>query len=408
MRSFWAEGLTQRYAALEGGVTSKVAIVGGSFAGLATAKYLIDRGFWGNDISIVDADVIGVQGGRCAGLVVSSTEDDYLGLKKEQGPEEARDLWRFNANAVDEVRDIIRGERLGCTESRGSRYLGEEDDATYLREEAEARAAAGFRTRFGRSDVKMAGYEVALRTPDDIAINPAKYCVGLAKRLSKRGCSIYEDTRVTKLDKKKLLAKRGSLEADIIVLAGQNVPKQLGYGLPTLPSYPFPMETYFLITEPLTPEQRSATGIKGSFWDSDANNYVYGRMTGDRLLFGGEFLLEPLAPVLRSRKMKRLERRFREKFPQLKDVKIEQKFAGPINTTIDEMPVVDNPEKGIYTIGASEGIAAATTGGRIVADMIMGIETENPYKPRTLRETVEMIYNNPGNFAKLAAYALGF
>ncbi|WP_341816838.1 FAD-dependent oxidoreductase, partial [Escherichia coli] len=102
-----------------------------------------------------------------------------------------------------------------------------------------------------------------------------------------------------------------------------------------------PVYDYVLMTEPLTPEQRSSIGWKNRQGLSDnANQFHYYRLTADdRILFGGYDAVYHYGGRVRpayedrAESFTKLAEHFLTTFPQLEGVRFSHRWAGAIDTS---------------------------------------------------------------------------
>lgn len=376
--SVWLEGMGPTRNSLNGNKSDKVAVVGGSFNGLSTAYHLLQEGYAGTDITILDKGYIGQAPGRSAGQLAKSTETDFLDDVNELGEEGAKHAWESQRESIDILRRIISQYGLDCGfESNGSRYYGSSEDIEYLQDEAAARNRNGFPVEIRRTP-QLGDNDVYLFDPTDCTIDPARYCAEFAKSLEKEGVRIYENTPVTSLDSGIIQTPGGRMDAGRIVLSGQNVPGSFGLGKRAIP-----VETYCMATRPLAQDEIRGIGLedRAIFWGSDVP-YFYGKLTpDDRLLVGGGDLVHyprwiPFIPQMLDRRKKRqLKGRFVEYFPQFTESDIDYSWGGTMHVTTDFLPVVGSEGNIIYS-GNAAGIPHATLLGKVVASRIAGKQTE--------------------------------
>ncbi len=98
----------------------------------------------------------------------------------------------------------------------------------------------------------------------------------------------------------------------------------------------------------------------------------YFRLSEDnRLLFGGRESYRYRFP----RDIKAYVRRAMLRvFPRLKDVRIEYGWGGVVGITMNRMPHFERLRPGLYAMGgySGHGVAMATMGGKLAADLIAG------------------------------------
>ena len=101
------------YPALAGASNARVAIVGGGYAGLATALGLAERGVEG--VTLLEAESIGFgASGRNGGFVFGGYSLGEAALQAQVGAETARWMYRLTQAAVRTIRARIDRYRIQC------------------------------------------------------------------------------------------------------------------------------------------------------------------------------------------------------------------------------------------------------------------------------------------------------
>ena len=98
---------------LSGRHRARVAIVGGGYAGLATALGLAERGI--DDVLLLEAQSIGFgASGRNGGFVFGGYSLDEAALQQKVGSETARWMYELTRNAVGTIRQRIDQYSIDC------------------------------------------------------------------------------------------------------------------------------------------------------------------------------------------------------------------------------------------------------------------------------------------------------
>ena len=171
-----------------------------------------------------------------------------------------------------------------------------------------------------------------------------------------------------------------------------------------------PVWDYVLVTEPLTPAQRSALGWQRRQGVSDmANRFHYYRLTADdRILWGGYDAIYHYGNGMgaereqRDATFARLAQHFFRTFPQLEDVRFTHRWGGPIDTCSRFFAFYGLSHAGRVAYAAGHtglGIGASRFGARVALDLLAGRDTEAtrsrlvrtrplPFPPEPLRWAV--------------------
>ena len=223
--SYWLESAPPGEPAPppSGDIAVEVAVVGGGIAGLSTAWELVQQG---RKVAVLEADRLaaGVTGHTTAKLTALHTLT-YEHLRRTRGPTGAR-LYadsqsaaiRHAAEIVDELGiDCDWEEAAACTYGEQPRLVGK------LQAEAEAAREAGLAADFVTETELPFRVAGAVRVTDQVQFHPRKYLLALVEDLRRRGCAVYERTRVVGLTESEpcvLATDAGvSVRADEVVIA---------------------------------------------------------------------------------------------------------------------------------------------------------------------------------------------
>ena len=360
------------YAALDGGLTVDVAVIGGGIAGVTAAFELVEAG---QSVAVLERDRIveGVTGHTTAKLTsLHGTVYDHL--LSEFGEREARQYAAANEAAIDAVESTIDERGIDCGFERTSAYTYVESaDATgKLRDEA--RAARRLDLPATYTDSTPLPFEVAgaVCLDDQAQFHPRKYLLALASAVDGEGGHVFERTRATAVDAGtpcRVDTDRGSVRAADVVVAthfpiydhaffyGRMSPKRSYVLAVELDSEP-PEGLYYRAEEPYF----SVRPLPGS--DSP------------RVLVGGENHRTGRGGSTAER-YRRLARRARSRF----DVaSVEHRWSTQDFASVDGVPFVGEHSPGtdhvyLATGFGGWGMTNGTAAGRILADRILGRES---------------------------------
>ena len=393
--SLWHDSTPDDWVArdpLPGDLTADVAVVGAGFTGLWTAYYLLRRDPTLR-VVVLEAETAGFgasgrNGGWCSALFPASL-DHLAGLP---GADRDGALAQHAAMraSVDEVGRVAAEERLDIDFAKGgtislarsraqlrsaraeveaARAWGRGEDEVRLLTADEARAAVG------ATRVRGATY-----TPDCAAIHPARLARGLARLVEDtRGGSVYEHTRVTRIDKHRVRTTSGDVKAGFVIRATEGYTPRL----PGLARAVAPVYSLVIATEPLPDSVWDEIGLRQRETFTDHRNLiVYGQRTADgRLVFGGRG-----APYhWRSRTLPDFDREpdvfaalwatLREMFPVLSGRRVTHAWGGPLGVPRDWCASVGlDQETGIGWAGGyvGDGVSTTNLAGRTLCDLVLG------------------------------------
>ena len=335
---------------LTGSARADVAIVGAGFTGLWTAIALTDTDP-SLRVVVLEQESVGFgasgrNGGFCQASLTHGLANglrhfpDELALLEREGIENLHALIAFTrAHGID--CDL---EETGGLSVADQPYQVEEFRA-WVDEAAEHGEELVFLDRDAvQAEVHSPLWLAGLYQPPgrDVLLDPAKLVRGLARVCAERGIAIHEGTRVSGVERRaggvRLTTDAGAvLDAEHVVVATS---AYSGWWK-RLESHFVPVYDYVLVSDPLTPEQRTSIGWRRRQGMSDANNqFHYFRLTADdRILWGGYDAIyhrnNGVGPQFDRRPVTfdRLESHFRRAFPQLADLRFPYRWGGAIDTT---------------------------------------------------------------------------
>ncbi len=400
--SFWLDSPARAAARtpLDGDTTCDLAVVGGGYSGLWTALLAKERDP-SRDVLVVESDRIGwAASGRNGGFCSASIT---------HGEANGRDRWPAEYDTLARIGQ----ENLGAIEATVGRYgidaelertgelsvataphqvedlrLGPDDDpsaVTFLDRDAVRAEVASPTYLAGRWDRRGTAM-----------VHPAKLAWGLADACERLGVRIVEGTRVERIDRSPLA---------LVTASGTIRPRQVALGTNVFPSlvkrirlHTVPVYDYALMTQPLTPEQRSAIGWANRQGIGDsANQFHYYRLSADdRILWGGYDAVYRFGGQVRDRHDQRpatfatLAQHFFETFPQLEGLRFSHAWGGPIDTCTRFCAFYGTTHGGdvAYATGFT-GLGVGAT--RFGADVMLDLLAKEP----TERTELEMVRTKP-------------
>ena len=378
--------------ALAGDLDVDVAIVGGGYTGLWTARELLERdpalrvavleknvcgfgasgrnGGWASAIfPIHDEGVVARWGLDAFTHLRHVLYDAVIGLGAAAAAD-GIDAHFVRGGTVALARTSAQAARLraGVEASRG---LGvAEADLAWLEPDAAAERVRATRT-LG-----------ATFTPHCARVHPARLARGLAAAVERRGARVYEGTAVTRV-----VARAGARPAAVtvggVVRADYVVRATEGY-TPTLPGSRravVPLYSLMVATAPLAPGFWDAVGLAGrETFNDDRNLVIYGQRTADdRIAFGGRGSPYHAGSTVEprfdrdDRVFAALEATLRDLFPAL-DAEVTHRWGGPLAMPRDRVPsaVVDHAT-GLAAAGGytGDGVVLSRVAATALADLIV-------------------------------------
>jgi glycine/D-amino acid oxidase-like deaminating enzyme len=212
------------------------------------------------------------------------------------------------------------------------------------------------------------------------ALHPARYVFGLAAAAAHHGALLVERAQVTGLARHPrgftLGTSRGAVEAREVLFATNGYTSN---AVPSLRNGIFPVGSYIIVTEPLSPTLQAELSPRGRMFFDSKNFLNYFRLTPDgRMLFGGRHDLSTGLDLGES--ARQMRRRMVEVFPQLGGVVVTHTWTGKLGVTFDLMPHAGRVEGIHYAYGyAGHGVAIGGYLGKEMGEIIAGQRKTTPF-----------------------------
>lgn len=404
-----------------------VAIVGAGFTGLWTAYYL-KQSSPDCRIVVIDANEAGFgasgrNGGWCSALFPSSLES----MAKNHGRSEAIRMIRTMHDTIDEIFRVSSDHGLDIGWAKGGTTILARSPLQWARSQQEISqwrswgfaeddhtllSAPEARALVGATDVLGGTF-----TPHCASLNPALLVRNLARVVEALGVTIHEHTAAERIEPGIVRTAHGSIRSEFIVRATE------GYtsSLPGLRRTLAPIYSLMVATEPLPESVWKTINLSSRTTFSDERRLIiYGQRTADnRLAFGGRgaayhFGSRTKPDYDRSgRVFMHLKRALVDMFPDIAPYGFTHEWGGPLGAPRDWHPSCGlDLTTGIAWSGGyiGDGVATSNLGGRTVADLILGRETDlttlpwvNHRSPRWEPEPLRWLGVNAG----LGAMAFG-
>ncbi|WP_295133296.1 FAD-binding oxidoreductase [uncultured Reyranella sp.] len=354
-----------------------VAVVGGGFAGLHTARLLARQG---KRVMLLERRRIGWgASGRNGGFVGPGYAQRSGALIDRLGLDHARRLYAQSQRGVAIVRGAIAelgrpGILMGTGKlsvSRSDQGAGFADRTRKLAEQLGA-SFEPWPTGRTRSVLDTMRYHQAIHDPTSFHIHPLDLALALADDIERRGGRVHENTEAIALTRDgngwRLRTPRGGVRARHVVLAGN---ADLGAVQPRIARAVLPVATYVAVTERLGPRLGEAIRWTGAISDTRRAGDYYRVVDGDRLLWGGRITTDTTEPP-RLREMMRSD--ILSVYPQLGEIGIDYAWPGIMGYAPHKMPQVGEIEPGLWVCSAfgGHGVAQTAAGADAVAAGILG------------------------------------
>ena len=400
-----ARGL--RLAPLAGPAQADTVIVGGGFAGLATALGLHERGV--RDCMLLEARTIGYgASGRNGGFVSGGFSLDAAQLHRRVGWDEARRLYQMTEAAVQCIRTRIERYAIDCDAVYGGVIVASwfDEDHTLRELQRLMREEFGLHWRWLsreelRERLRTQRYHAGLHETDAFHFNPLKYAQGIAQVLLAAGVRLHEMTHVRGIRR---VGGHWEVDAGIAAVHCRRVVVCGGGYLDglcrPLARAALPIATYVMATEPLGPRLADAMRTDAAVFDTRFAFDYYRPLPDTRLLWGGRMSIRQRNPADIERLLLRDMLRV---YPQLEGVKVTHAWSGLMSYSRHRMPQIGQLDDDLwYAYGfGGHGVAPTTMGGEVLARAITR-ETEIPAGLRAYG--LEPVYGKAGLLAAQCVY----
>ena len=383
--------------ALDGTIAEvDVAIVGGGFSGLWSARYLLDADP-SLSVLVIESEVCGFgasgrNGGWCSALFPAAA---------------AMPAMRSAMNAaVDEVGRAAAEDGIDCDWAKGGMLFLSTSPAHTERMRADDAAdpdASWLDRTAAVQRLAATGTEGGSFNPNCAAIHPAKLVRGLARSVEARGGRIVEGTRVTAITAGRVDTDRGSVRARHVLRCTEGYTPALQGERRTVA----PLYSLMIATEPLSDAVWTQIGLAEREVFSDGRHLIiYGQRTTDgRVAFGGRGAPYHFASRTDPSFDRddgvfvELERTLRALLPQIGPARITHRWGGPLAVPRDWWASVGHDsDTGLGWAGGyvGDGVSTTNLAGRTLTDLVLGRTTEltalpwvdhrsKPWEPEPLR-----------------------
>lgn len=366
-----------RYPKLVGPVRADVCVIGGGLSGVATALMLAERG---RSVVLLEAGRLGnAASGRNGGQMIAGISGEGT-VKRQLGAAGARLLEEIRYRGIELIEERVSKYAIACDLKHGwveaavrpshmralTAYYEErvalgEGDHLALFGADEAESIVGTNIYCGGFIDRRSGH-----------LHPLNLVLGEARAATGLGARIFENSRALELTggaRPRVLTSAGSVEADVIVLAG-NTDHKFDRG--PLLGVQLPIGSYIIATEPLDADLAAEINPY-DYAIADSNIVVdYYRMSADRrVLFGGRCNYSNRDP---QDLIATMRPRLAKVYPRLKDVRIDFAWGGRLGLTINRAPAIGMLEPNVYYMEGyvGQGVGTSHIMAEIVSDAIGG------------------------------------
>jgi glycine/D-amino acid oxidase-like deaminating enzyme len=361
--------------------TTRVAIVGGGYAGLSCAIELADAGI---EACVFESAELGAGASTRSGGGVSGGVNigkSFTGKVTTLEPDVLKNILASGYDAFSLVESLIEREKIDCYWEKTGRFVGAwtpNDYAYQERRVATLNANAGsgaFMVPKERQREEMASdyYYGGMVVERSAKLHPALYFKGLLDAASRRKITLCARAAVKTITPAgqgwRIATSRGDIEVCDVVIATNGY---TGDATPELKRRLIPLASHIIATEELPPDLAASLIPKKRTLADTKRVLCYYRMSpdGKRMIFGGRARFTQVTPAVSA---PILHRFMTDRFPQLKGIRVTHAWTGNVAFTWDALPHTGTLGGMHYALGCNgSGVAMMTYLGRQTARRIIG------------------------------------
>ncbi|WP_372801521.1 NAD(P)/FAD-dependent oxidoreductase [Paracoccus seriniphilus] len=366
---------------LAGSRQAEIAVIGGGYTGLSTARALARQGV---DVVVLEANRLGWgASGRNGGVVSGKFRISYARMARLWGLDVARRMHGIGVAAMENVADLLDeydidaqyrpSGSLRCAH-RPEALSALREECVWLRDVLGDRSVSMLDATEMHDEIGAKGFCGGMLNLRGGVIHPLRFHRGLAAGLRADGVAIHDESPVTAIEHLRggglnLHLPQGQLRVQQAVLA-TNAYSSLTPAGDAIRRRVVPFRSAMIATGPLT-------GLSGATLLGNGRSYTetrrmmrWFRMSGDRLLYGGR---GAFGQRDRASAFAALERALLRQFPQLEGQEITHRWSGLVAMTMDSLPHVGRlDDRLVYAMGYNgTGVAMASYMGRHVAATVL-------------------------------------
>lgn len=366
MESIWKQqiALPQRNI-LQEDIHIKNVVIGAGMAGILTAYLLQEQG---QEVVVLEANTVASgQTGHTTAKITSQHNLIYAYLIEKFGEEKALQYGRANEKAIQEYERIIQKEKIACHFRRCSAYLytEQEEKTAELENEMQAARLCGIEADFTKETELPFPVAGAVRFHNQAQFHPLEFVKKISEKLT-----IYEHSRVVRLEDHCVYTEQGMVEAEHVIFACH-------YPWILTPGYYF-LRMHQERSYVLALETEKSMGDMYLGVDTEGCSFRGIEENGKHmLLLGGGS--HRTGENIEGGKYEMLRKRAKLWYPGSKE---QEHWSAQDCMPLDKIPYIgyfssDIPNWYVATGFGKWGMSSSMVAAEIIRDMILGLENEN-------------------------------
>ena len=399
VRSLWQEtaGVKPAPVALTGDHQCDVAIIGGGYTGLSTARYVAARGL---RPVVLEASQIGWgASGRNGGVVSDKFRRAFSDIAATDGADIARRMHDLALEAVEHVGELIEVYRIDDADYRpnGSLKCAHNDvsfreakrEADWLRDILHDRGCKILGAEELRQETGSSDFVGGVLNVHGGIIHPLNFALGIARGLKAAGIDVFERTPATRIGRNGsgviVETPNGSVNARQVIIA-TNSYSDLTPATRAVRNSIIPFRSAMVATAVLPPALLETMLPTDRSYTETRRMMRWFRKAKGRLMYGGR---GAFGKTDSESAFAALEKAMVGQFPQLEGVEVTHRWSGLVAMTMDSLPHLGRIDDRVtYAVGYNgTGIAMSSNIGKYVAALAagerpdLGLLTSGPLKP---------------------------
>ncbi len=361
---------------LESDISAEVGIIGGGLAGLQIAWQLSQRGI---SVTLLESQRIAWgASGRNGGFVTPGFAGDIDEVEARYGQALAKRLYQYSKEGAETIRSHLHAFASDCLMGEGKYSVSRYPASKAMRKSAE-RLTRDFNdpveyldTSQLRSKIHTDRYFDGIFKPNGFQIHPLGYAHALASQILDAGGQIYEQSQalacltVAGSSRRLVQTQSGSVKVNHLVLCTSGY--DTGLYRP-LSRAILPVATHVVVTEALNQDLLDIIATRAGIADTGNACDYYRLIDDNRLLWGGKITTATTQPKNLDAQMMAA---MMDVFPTFGSLRLDYRWSGLMGYCRHRMPLILQPEKGLWVATAFGGHGLNTTAmaGNLIATAI--------------------------------------
>lgn len=201
-KSFWLQTVKRKqYKGVEENIECDVCVIGGGITGLSCAYYLTKNNL--NTVVLERDKIASKTTGHTTAKITSQHDLFYDYLIMSKGEEFAKKYYEANEQAINNIEQIVKDEKIECDFKRTDSYVYTKDInlVKSIKKEVKAVKSIDGNCEFVEETNLPFSIRGAIKFPNQAEFNPIQYINGLCKAIEQRKGKIFEKSKVIEYKK---------------------------------------------------------------------------------------------------------------------------------------------------------------------------------------------------------------